>query len=102
MTLADAIRFARIAVDAPHPDGYVSENTFISRATLRTLLDELSALSRSPSRSSDGPTLRDTFATAAMQAAATNPTGADGFDFDECAQWAYQQADAMLAARGTK
>lgn len=43
--------------------------------------------------------LRDYFAAQAMQAAATNPTGADGFTFDERAEWAYQQADAMLKAR---
>lgn len=35
----------------------------------------------------------------AMQAAATNPAGADGFTFEQRAEWAYQQADAMLAAR---
>ena len=47
----------------------------------------------------DGMTLRDYFAAKAMQAAATNPTGADGFTFTERASWAYQQADAMLEAR---
>lgn len=46
-----------------------------------------------------GMTLRDYFAAKAMQAAATNPTGADGFDFDQRAEWAYAQADAMLKAR---
>lgn len=46
-----------------------------------------------------GMTLRDYFAAKAMQAAATNPTGAEGFTFDERAAWAYQQADAMLKAR---
>lgn len=46
-----------------------------------------------------GMTLRDYFAAKAMQAAATNPTGADGFTFSERAAWAYQQADAMLKAR---
>ena len=46
-----------------------------------------------------GMTLRDYFAAKAMQAAATNPTGADGFTFDERATWAYAQADAMLKAR---
>lgn len=48
-----------------------------------------------------GLTLRDHFAGLAMQAAATNPKGADGFTFDERANWAYQQADAMLTARKT-
>lgn len=43
--------------------------------------------------------LRDEFAGQAMQAAATNPTGADGFTFEQRAAWAYQQADAMLKAR---
>ena len=43
--------------------------------------------------------LRDYFAAKAMQAAATNPTGADGFTFSERASWAYHQADAMLEAR---
>lgn len=47
----------------------------------------------------NGMTLRDYFATAAMQAAATNSIGADGFTFDQRAEWAYQQADAMLKAR---
>jgi hypothetical protein len=47
-----------------------------------------------------GMTLRDYFAAKAMQAAATNPNGADGFTFSERATWAYAQADAMMAARG--
>lgn len=46
-----------------------------------------------------GMTVRDYFAAKAMQAAATNPTGANGFTFEERAEWAYLQADAMLAAR---
>jgi hypothetical protein len=46
-----------------------------------------------------GITLRDYFAAKAMQAAATNPTGADGFTFKQRAEWAYEQADAMLAER---
>ena len=46
-----------------------------------------------------GMTLRDYFAAKAMQAAATNPTGADGFTFEQRAEWAYAQADAMLKAR---
>ena len=48
-----------------------------------------------------GMSLRDYFAAKAMQAAATNPVGADGFTFAERAAWAYAQADAMLAARST-
>ena len=47
----------------------------------------------------NGMTLRDYFAAMAMQAVATNPTGAESFTFDERAKWAYQQADAMLRAR---
>jgi hypothetical protein len=47
----------------------------------------------------NGMSLRDYFAAKAMQAAATNPAGADGFTFDQRAEWAYQQADAMLKAR---
>lgn len=47
----------------------------------------------------DGMTLRDYFAAKAMQAAATNPEGANGFTFSERAKWAYEQADAMLKAR---
>lgn len=47
----------------------------------------------------NGMTLRDYFAARAMQAVATNPTGAESFTFDERAKWAYQQADAMLRAR---
>jgi len=46
-----------------------------------------------------GMTLRDYFAAKAMQAAATNPKGADGFTFEQRAEWAYLQADAMLKAR---
>ncbi len=46
-----------------------------------------------------GMSLRDYFAAKAMQAAATNPTGADGFTFEQRAEWAYKQADAMLAER---
>lgn len=44
--------------------------------------------------------LRDDFAGRAMQAAATNPAGAEGFTFEERAAWSYQQADAMLKAKG--
>ena len=47
----------------------------------------------------EGMTLRDWFAGLAMQAAATNQKGADGFTFYERARWAYEQADAMLEAR---
>lgn len=47
----------------------------------------------------EGMTLRDYFAAKAMQAAATNQKGADGFTFEQRAEWAYQQADAMLKAR---
>ncbi len=43
--------------------------------------------------------LRDQYAGQAMQAAATNPKGADGFTFEQRAEWAFQQADAMLKAR---
>lgn len=46
-----------------------------------------------------GLSVRDHFAGLAMQAAAINPIGADGFTFDERADWAYMQADAMLKAR---
>jgi len=49
--------------------------------------------------STDGMSLRDYFAAKAMQAAATNPVGAEGFTFEERAAWAYAQADAMLEAR---
>ncbi len=47
----------------------------------------------------EGLSMRDYFAAKAMQAAATNPNGADGFTFRERAVWAYEQADAMLEAR---
>ena len=47
----------------------------------------------------EGMTLRDYFAAKAMQAAATNPAGADHFTFSERARWAYEQADAMLVER---
>lgn len=50
-------------------------------------------------RPQGGMDLRDYFAAKAMQAAATNPTGAEGLTFDQRAEWAYQQADAMLKAR---
>lgn len=46
-----------------------------------------------------GMTLRDYLAAQAMNAAAINPVGADGFNFIQRARWAYQQADAMLKAR---
>lgn len=46
-----------------------------------------------------GMTLRDWFAGLAMQAAATNPAGADGLTFEQRATWAYHQADAMLQER---
>ena len=46
-----------------------------------------------------GMTVRDYFAAKAMQAAATNSVGAAGLTFAERANWAYQQADAMLAER---
>ena len=46
-----------------------------------------------------GMELRDYFAAKAMQAAATNEKGADGFTFRQRAEWAYAQADAMLEAR---
>ena len=49
-----------------------------------------------------GMTLRDHFAGLAMQAAATNPTGAEGFTFEQRAEWAYSQADAMIKTRKTK
>lgn len=47
----------------------------------------------------EGMTLRDFFAAKAMQAAATNEKGADGFTFAQRAEWAYAQADAMLSER---
>lgn len=47
----------------------------------------------------EGMSLRDYFAARAMQAAATNPSGADGFTFAQRAEWAYLQADAMIAER---
>lgn len=47
-----------------------------------------------------GLTIRDYFAAKAMEAAATSPVGASGFTFRRRAEWAYMQADAMLAARG--
>lgn len=44
-----------------------------------------------------GMTLRQWYAGLAMQAAATNAKGADGFTFQERAAWAFMQADAMIA-----
>lgn len=46
-----------------------------------------------------GISMRDYFAAKAMQAAASNPTKVDRFTFVQRAEWAYRQADAMLAAR---
>lgn len=46
-----------------------------------------------------GLTLRDYFAAKAMQASATNETGANGFTFEQRAEWAYLQADAMIKER---
>jgi hypothetical protein len=54
---------------------------------------------RDPVKALSGMDLRDYFAAKAMQAAATNSDGANGFTFEQRAQWAYQQADAMLAER---
>lgn len=45
-----------------------------------------------------GMGLRDYFAAKAMQAAAVNAQGVE--TFEQRAVWAYQQADAMLKARG--
>lgn len=44
-------------------------------------------------------TLRDVFAVYALQGCIANPTGADGFTFEQRAKWVYMQADAMLEAR---
>jgi len=46
-----------------------------------------------------GMSLRDYFAAQVIQAMVTNPESANGFTFDERAEWAYVQADAMLKAR---
>jgi hypothetical protein len=54
---------------------------------------------RDPVKALSGMDLRDYFAAKAMQAAATNPVGADHFTFSERARWAYEQADAMLQER---
>ena len=43
--------------------------------------------------------MRDYFAAKAMQASATNETGANGFTFEQRAEWAYLQADAMIKER---
>lgn len=58
-----------------------------------------SAFPASTSTVNYGITMRDYFAAKAMQAAAMNPTGAEGFTFSQRAEWAYQQADAMIAER---
>lgn len=52
-----------------------------------------------PGTTEYGMSLRDYFAAKAMQAAATNESGANGFTFEQRAEWSYQQADAMLKAR---
>lgn len=63
-------------------------------------VDPCGATEREPSAAVPGGlSIRDYFAAKAMQAAATNPKGADGFTFEQRAEWAYQQADALLAAR---
>lgn len=67
-----------VEVDPTQPDGRQTGNTVFQ---------------------SYGMSLRDYFAAKAMQAAATNPVGAEGFTFEERAAWAYAQADAMLEAR---
>lgn len=46
-----------------------------------------------------GLSMRDYFAAQVIQAMVTNPESANGFTFDERAEWAYMQADAMLKAR---
>jgi hypothetical protein len=47
-----------------------------------------------------GMTLRDYFAAKALQAYLTAPD--TGWDFNELSRAAYEQADAMLEARGEK
>ncbi len=42
--------------------------------------------------------LRDQFAMAAMQGMSANPNGED-WTFNQIAEWAYKQADAMIAER---
>lgn len=46
-----------------------------------------------------GMTLRDYFAAKAMHAAAAHPIYSDKFTFEARAEWAYQQAEAMIQAR---
>lgn len=46
----------------------------------------------------DGMTLRDYFAAKAMQGWSANPIPQDS-SIQEVAEWAYRQADAMIAAR---
>lgn len=52
-----------------------------------------------PTELHTGISLRDHFAGLAMQADATSQDASEEFSFDERAEWAYQQADAMLRAR---
>lgn len=109
MTLAETLRAARLAVDAPHPDGYISENTAISRKVLRDLIDELDTVTRGLEpgpilvvHAPEVPTLRDTFAMHAPLepiSEATGENGAGQHALRHRTRMAYRYADQMLAAR---
>lgn len=51
------------------------------------------------SASQCGATLRDFFAAAALTGFSANEHIRDNFTFDQTAEWAFLQADAMLAER---
>lgn len=70
---------------------------FIDR-TPQALLDQLQRVNE-PNHEQQ---LWDRVAVAAMQAAAINPKGADGFTFTERSVWACDQADAFMAERAKR
>jgi hypothetical protein len=103
MTLDETMRLARQAVDAPHPDGYVSSNTYVPRDVLRALIDEITCLQREAARPTAAPTLRDEFAMHALGGLFGSGTCHETCQAaDLIANAAYTVADAMLAARGAK
>lgn len=109
MTLDEAIRQARFAIDAPHPAGYISDSTFVSRAVLRQVLDELAATSRGVVHPAatvaviDYVRLRDQFAMHAPDELARQfVMSIEGDWRQRIADARYAYADAMMTARGTK
>jgi hypothetical protein len=102
MRLADVYRWTPLDSATTAAAALLTAVEALARAALAPAVPQWVSVCRSGSLGEvvqEGMTLRDYFAARAMQAVATNPTGAESFTFDERAKWAYQQADAMLKAR---